>query len=301
MLWRRSRTHVPFEVACICGHPLRGARQRRHQVLPCPLCGRRIFVLPVSPFLNELPQEPEAKPPSRRRRLTWAMPVLAGALLLTLLGLAFLLLVPYLGRAPSAPEDKDPETLQRHINAGRDYMNEGRFHQRRPGLVTATDGRRLMQMYRQSSLLANLLGRSLQEVLQEAGLVRDDEEWKARFKQDYAGKAVVFDDLVKRDAAGRPALASYVVRAGDQTVRLALEDVSTLSMKEMPLNPPQRLLFGVRLAEVAREPGGGWVVRFQPDSGVLLTDTAATAAVFPGPLDDELIGLLQRQTDLVTR
>jgi len=36
--------------------------------------------------------------------------------------------------------------------------------------------------------------------------------------------------------------------------------------RNLPLDRPLRLLFGGNLSAVVREPGGGWVVRFDPAS-----------------------------------
>ena len=129
--------------------------------------------------------------------------------------------------------------------------------------------------------------------MQEAALVRNPDEWQARFENDYRGRAVIFDDVVRRDANGRPALSNYTVVVNKETARLALEDLKLL--QALPLPPPARMLFGARPAGCAREGGGGWVVRFEPDSGVLLTDQGAAASCCPAPLGRELEELLRRQ------
>jgi hypothetical protein len=85
------------------------------------------------------------------------------------------------------------------------------------------------------------------------------------------------------------------VRAGEVEARVALEDLTLL--RQLPLDPPRRWLFGVRLANCQREEGGVWVFRFEPESAVLLTDEAAAAACCPGPVDDELHEVLRRQDE----
>lgn len=75
-----------------------------------------------------------------------------------------------------------------------------------------------------------------------------------------------------------------------------LTDLTILS--RLPLERPYRVLFGARLASVGREAGGRLVVRFQPDSGVLLTDPGAVRACLLGqPPDDALSEVLRRQQD----
>ncbi len=94
-------------------------------------------------------------------------------------------------------------------------------------------------------------------------------------------------------------LGFYVVRGGDVEARVALEDVPLL--KQLPLDPPRRWLFGARLASCQREEGGVWVLRFEPQSAVLLTDEGAAAVCCPGPMDAELRAVLRRQQEWLER
>jgi hypothetical protein len=142
-------------------------------------------------------------------------------------------------------------------------------------------------------LLGRLSTRSLEEILRQASLARDEAEWQAEFQRDYHGKTVVFDDVVGRDDASRPFLTAHQVFAGDEKARLALEDLTLLH--DLPLEPSQRLLFGARLLRCGREKGGTWVVRFEPDSAVLLTDAGAAAACCPALIGDDVKEVLQRQ------
>ena len=153
-------------------------------------------------------------------------------------------------------------------------------------------------------MLARLSSRPLEQIVAEADLVRHDEEWKAQFAANYLGKTIVFDDEVRFDAAQRDdgrrrPLLRYRVTAAGREVRLALEDLSVL--ESLPLERPQRMLFGGRLSAVERGSGGQWVVRFDADSGVLLTDRGAAEAACPAPLDPALPDVLKRQTEWVGR
>jgi hypothetical protein len=308
-----SSVVVPYEVTCACGQAVRGARKRRHQVVPCPACGAPVFVLPRSPF----PAVPGAAPAAgggvalAAGRSPWLMPAVAGAVSLAVLLVLFLLSVPLLSR--HAPKGQTEETspagrLASAREAGRRARADGNYRlaQRElnaagelrdahPGLLAPAEDRRLTQLQRQSDLLARLLNRSLQEVVQEAALLRDRDEWQAKFADDYRGRAVLFDDVVRRDADGRPALSTYAVVVNKEAVRLALEDLKLL--QALPLAPPPRVLFGARLAGCAREEGGGWVIHFEPDSGVLLTDPGAAASCCPAPLGRELEEVLRRQEE----
>lgn len=172
-------------------------------------------------------------------------------------------------------------------------LNAALEHYRRHRETLDRDGAyRLEQLQRQADLLAHLLDRPLEEIVHQATQHRSDEEWNQKF-QDYRGRTVVFDDVLRLDATDRPVLATYVVRAGDIEARVALEDLTLL--RQLPLDPPRRWLFGARLASCRREQGGIWVLRFEPASGVLLSDEIAAAVCCPRPLDKDLIEVLKRQ------
>ncbi len=122
------------------------------------------------------------------------------------------------------------------------------------------------------------------------------EEREAHFNDRYRNKAVIFDDAVMRNATGRFELAVFEVRAPGEAARVELNDLKLLN--SLPLAEPQRMLFGARLARLAREERGGhgsWVIHLDPDSAVLLTEEDTAGACCPRPLDDDLRSVLQRQ------
>jgi hypothetical protein len=162
---------------------------------------------------------------------------------------------------------------------------------RHPQLLSKDETRQLAQLHRQATLLADLLTESLGELLSRAtGL--EEREWQAVFQRRYFGKAVLFDAEVRRDAAGQYQLG-YRLWAGLEPSRAAIEELQLLA--QLPLEKPQRLLFGARLAAIRREPPGIWVVRFAPGSGVLLTHPGAVTACLFNPPDGELRQVLQLQ------
>jgi hypothetical protein len=314
--WRRGVSPsasdlVPFQVVCPCGRPVLGRRQRQHQVLPCPSCGQPLFILPRSPWpVGKAAASVATSLAAGSRRPWWYLPVGAGVAALIVIGGVYLWLWTYLtprNPSPSATPVSSPlAAVREHLAAGQQALAEGHFRKARRLLLRAlelqgrgsplppAEQRLLVQLHRQADLLAALMGPSLQEVLQHGLRVRDEEEWQAQLA-DYRGRAVLFDDVVRHDAAGRPALAAYTVAAGGVPARVALEDVALL--QRLPLDPPRRMLFGARLDRVVREEGGAWVVHFQPDSGVLLTDPGAAAACLPAPLGDDVLEVLQRQQE----
>jgi hypothetical protein len=292
---------VPYEVSCLCGQPLRGRRQRSRQIASCPRCGRKHFILPSSPWLA--PAAAAGGPASRLnlRRLLIAI-VLGGALAM---GLSFLLIRPYLRRPVTRA---DARSL---LEAGEHQLREGNVHlalkelnaaleqrDRHPNALSREEHHRLEQLRRQTDLLARLLDRPLEEILLQAMQHRNDEEWREKFA-DYRGRTVVFDDVLRCDAQGRPVLGFYIVSVAGVEARVALEDLVLL--RRLPLDPPRRCLFGARLASCRREEGGIWVVRFEADSAVLLTDEDAAAACCPRPLDEELLAVLKRQDEWLRR
>ena len=300
----------PFAVACECGGAVSGLRRARPQTVRCPLCARPLFVLPRSrwpqPAGEQPPGAPPPTPPSPpgRRRRPWLMPLLAGAATLALVVGAFVVLLPMLTRPRPAPEGRPADEEVRRLQASaRRALAEGKYRQalrdadaakelsdRRPDALTRDERRDVVQLWRQSDVLARLLDVPLQEIVKQASLAPED-DWQPRFRELYQGRAVLFDDRLRYDVVGRAALHTYEVRLGDERVRLAVDELKVL--RPLPLEPTPRVLFGARLAQVGREPGG-WVVRFDPDSGVLFTDPDAALCV---PLDDELRTVLERQAE----
>ncbi len=240
------------------------------------------------------------------------MPLLAGGVTLGLCVTAFLAVLPFLLR-PANPAATVPRLtagqLNDRIDAGQRALADGTFNvavrelnaavelrDRQPDLLTPKQNRDLNQLQRQADLLVRLHSLPLQDVLKEAALTPGGEEWNGHFEKFHKGRTVLFDDVVRRDpATGQLGLACYEVWAGGAKAVVALDDLTILH--GLPLDPPPRLIFGARLLSVAREKGGVWVVRFEPDSGVLLTDPNAAAACWPVPPDRDVLRTLQRQQE----
>jgi hypothetical protein len=307
---------VPFEVACSCGQVARGIRQARFQVVTCAGCGEALFVLPVSAYsaggqasAPPAPGRPSYPLPFTFLAKPWGVPLLAAVLTLAGVTLVYAILLPRLKRP--APLVQTGPTLQeefdRHREAGLQALSEGSFrlaieqfdqarqlYEQHPQELRSSEGRRVIQLHREASLLAALLRKSLEEVLHEAAGVRQEDEWRAQFRENYLGRSVIFDDVVRREADGRCALGVYEVRVNGVPARLELGELKLL--QGLPLETPRRVLFGARVADIRREPPGVWVIRFAPESGVLLTSPEALAACSPLPLDGEMRQLLDQQT-----
>jgi DNA-directed RNA polymerase subunit RPC12/RpoP len=297
-----AEAEVAYEVSCACGKTLRGQRQQAHQIISCPNCGRKRFILPNSPW--QIPPGTAPARPAARFNLNRLLFVIAlgGALAMTLI---FMLVRPYL-RRPGAPGD-----IQALVSEGESRLRQGNVflalnefnaaleqRNRHSNALSREEHHRLEQLWRQTDLLSRLLDQPLEDIVMQARQHRNDDEWRAKFEY-YRGRTVVFDDVLRRDAEGRPVLGSYVVRADDIEARLALEELTLLG--QLPLDTPRRWLFGARLAGCGREAGGGWVVHFEPDSGVLVSDEIAAAVCCPPPLDKELLAVLKRQDEWLRR
>jgi hypothetical protein len=202
--------------------------------------------------------------------------------------------------------------IHSRIEAVRRSMHDGHFRTalkeldsveelctRYPDLLSHEEYFRLTLLQRQCDLMARLLNESLEEIIEQGLRVDNDGEWQEKFAADYRGRTVVFDDVLQRDAMGRLALRSYyVVQARGVNARVALEDIQLLS--RLPLEQPRRWLFGARLASCQREQGGVWVIRFDPESGVLVTDADEVLARQGFFLDEELIAVCKRQKQWIS-
>jgi hypothetical protein len=301
---------VPYEVACVCGTAARGIRQARHQVLTCASCGRKLFVLPFSPLppVASLPAGSTTPPAARipKGRGYWRLPLAAAGLTLLVVILTFAVL--FRRHVTLTAAARAPESIARHVDAGRKALAQGKFlvaateleaahtlRERYPERLSAGERRALTQLSHQARLLADLLPESLEEILRHAADLSDldDQEWQRVFTSRYRGKAVIFDADVHRDGSGQYYI-DYVVFVRDRRAKLDLAKVRLL--QDLPLGKTQRLLFGVRLAAMRAEAEGGWSVHFEPESGVLLTDLGAAAACCSQP-EQDLREVVERQTD----
>jgi hypothetical protein len=304
-----AESAVPFEVACACGRPVRGQRRSAHQVVPCPNCGQALFILPRGAWSSGVATRTGPATAPASHRLLWRLALAASAAAVLGVVLLYLVLSPYLSRRPNDPTaPQSAADVRQNFEAGRQALAGGNYHRGRqllgealnrrdqqPQGLNPEETRELRRLHRQAGLLARLLPLSLEELLHQGRRVNDDQEWADLFAEYYRGRTVLFDDVVRRNPAGKPVLAVYAVADDGVPARLALEDLTL--WQRVPLEPPPRLLFGACLKGLAREEGGAWVVRFEPDSGVLLTDPKVAATVCPAPLGPGLLDVLRQQAE----
>jgi hypothetical protein len=225
---------------------------------------------------------------------------LVGTGTFALVVLAFALTI-HLSKGRDSSSDNDPRSLSEHFDVGKKLFGQGQFHEavreldatlalhlKNPDSLSGADRKRLVQMHREAHLFIDLLSASLEDLLSQAAAEHDDREWRAVFADRYQGKSVIFFGGIRRDSTNHWML-DYDIFLGDKPARIDWESLQLLRI--LPLNESQRLLLGVRLAAVEPETGGSWVVRIQPDSGVLLTDADALANIFlrsPEGIDEVL-------------
>jgi hypothetical protein len=320
--WRPTpqqvRAPVPFEVVCYCNQTTQGLRQAKHQVVRCAHCGRNLFVLPYSPLPPLAPLADEkpgassfsiivvqAGGPRLQTRLV-------GVLGLVLAAGTMLSGILFFSCGPATPPEGDVRTLDHRLEAGKEFLRLGHFRLAAEEFQAARsrlERRDLTQLSRQANLFADALDWSptddvrkplpaeqqLSALLRKAPSAGDlvEREWQAQFARRYRGRALIFDATVHRDA-GR-----YYLRPPLQdNARKAWIDLSEVKLlHDLRVDWPCELLFGARLAGCRLEPPGQyWVFRFEPESGVLLTDASAVEAYFGMPLDAKRRKLLEQQT-----
>jgi hypothetical protein len=221
---------------------------------------------------------------------------------LAAIGTAVLLTRTHETSAPSTEAPPTQEQLERQVQDAWAALADGAYPraergfksaleiQRRLGNPSAVEQRRLNRLHRQASLLADLLAETPAAIVRQSiGLPEAD--WQEIFRQRYAGRAIVLDDAISRNTAGQYQYAFHIVVLNNEA-RIDLAQLRVL--RDLPLFQPQRMLIGMRLAGMRREPAGGWTILLDPDSGVLFTDVEMLAGLSI-PVDAELREVLKRQ------
>jgi hypothetical protein len=265
----------------------------------CGECERSVFVLARSPW----PSLDQPATQATARSSLWRRPLLAAVFTLVIVAAALVVLLGVLIR-----RDQSPEHPSAHMEAGRQAWTEGklrraadefdaarRLYLQNPSALSLSQARELEQCQRLAHLLADLLTESVGEILQRATRLQED-DWRAQFQQRYKGpgkaNAVIFAMQVHRNGAGQYE-HDWDLKLDNEKARMELGGLKVLHA--LPLEQPRQLLFGARLGSIAREQNGVWVVRFESDSGVLLTDLSAARARCPPDMAKELPALLEQQ------
>jgi len=302
---------IPYSVTCECGEVRQGDRTFQFQVLPCAVCGKKVLVFPASRFIEGMSYnsaEVTLLTELASSNWNWRKPLfIAGgiAFLVTAL-IAAMLIWGLTSRKDStsreAPQGVDlaPQSFRNGEKAVRDGdFQEAMFQlgagidelRRVPDALSPDNARRLRRLFNEVGIVQNLAFESIPEMLHPLP-GSTDRIWEQQFRTRYGGKSVMFDAMMHRTAAGAYIL-DYDISSPDGPVIIQWSQLTLLS--KLPLDDPQRMIFGVRLASAKRIVGGRWQIEFDPDSLVLITD----ADVFRGtslPPDVEMRDVLNRQS-----
>lgn len=297
--WISDGSPPAFELACECGASIRGQREKHPQVAACPACGTKRFILPRSPLPEVVVSLdlPDARASRRVAARVW-FAAIAAILLLAILGISAWLLNRTVKPGSLEPQLSDEEQLARNLSAGKAAMAEGAWHQaarefknalRFSDRMSTADRKRLNQQQRQAAILADLLSDSPAEIARQS-LGLPEREWREIFHDRYAGRSLILDDTVHRDASGQ---YHQDLKITLQNLDMKYDLASVKLLQSLPLQHPQRLLIGVRLTAV-RKGAAGWTIELDPDGGVLMTDEEMLAGLSV-PIDSALREVLKRQ------
>jgi hypothetical protein len=297
-----------FAIECACGAWARGYRQPRPQVLTCAGCRAPVFVYPAAASMfGPAPPPPASDWPALMR--FWLPPVAAAVLALAVVGVVIAAIVR--SHRPVTETDSGPDVsetraamlLNDRFAAAKAALEEGSYRLARdeidaarrliggyPNAIDSDRGRQLARWRRQADLLADLLPESVAEIVRFS-VGRADKEWESIFRERYAGRTVVLDARVFRDATGH-VQADYRLEAAGAAGAWDLDKLRLL--EPLPLQQPQRLVFGFRLRGIRRLARDNWAVVPDPNSGVFLTDPIVLTGLSV-PADNELIDVLRRQ------
>jgi hypothetical protein len=195
------------------------------------------------------------------------------------------------------------EQAEQHYQSGQAAINAGLFHESAHELSTALElaqqnwpaARRheVFQLQRQAGIVADLLTEAPAEIIRNS-LGVPDLEWQAIFARNYAQRSIILDDTIHKDASGYH--LGFQMRVAGRNAHWDLSQLSVL--KSIDLFQPRRIVLGLRLAEIRREPNGGWLVLPEPDSGVLFTDPRFFLGLSVA-LDREMEQVLKTQKEWV--
>ncbi|MBY0396312.1 MAG: hypothetical protein K2X91_07560 [Thermoleophilia bacterium] len=204
----------------------------------------------------------------------------------------------------SAWRSELPGIAERGRAEGLVALEEGRFDAARQLLVPArravdilggdydpTAASAIRQAANEIAILTDLAPNSLEAMLEEAAR-SDPEDWARTFDTLYKGRAIIVEDQFQEvpDGSGRGRYDLYyrILRPGEGTKpdsvgRIDLRGFALVESRTARVD--DYVLFGARLASFQFDHDANqWVVRLEPDSGVVMTHRKALDALkWPGP------------------
>jgi hypothetical protein len=209
---------------------------------------------------------------------------------LAVLGVVALVLGTFAVRFRSERFAELPQVAREGREAGIEALAAARFDVARQRLETAAralerlrdpDAPAVRQVAREAAIFADLAGRGLEEIVDQAANHTDSTEW---FETLYRDRAILVDDVVPDDPAQG---LNYLILAGRRRGRLDLAGFTLLADKK----PGDPVTFGARLRSIRLDNDDVWRITLQPDSGVFLTHEASWKAfeAIGGPAHSALV------------
>lgn len=137
----------------------------------------------------------------------------------------------------------------------------------------------------EAAIITQLATASLEEILEQASRA-DPKEWTKEFERLYRGRSVIMDVHVtgvpNGQGEGAYALDYRVFRAGEGGAPQSMGRVDTTGFRLFELIKPKvgdRLTFGARLGSFQFDGRDEWLVKFEPESGVIMTHAKALEAL----------------------
>lgn len=190
--------------------------------------------------------------------------------------------------------DRLPQVADTNFNRGKEALSRGEFDGAKQMLATAANAfERLggkdertpeaQQLAREAAIYADQSSKSPKEILDDAALT-PPADWPRRFEIHYQGRSVIIASSIEdlpgagvSDGGYKLALEVYGGR-GPTPARTASFDLSGFKLfesRQHAVGDP--VIFGARL-DALEYRDGEWKFRFQPNSGVLITDFDALKA-----------------------
>ena len=191
-----------------------------------------------------------------------------------------------------------PRWVERGRTEGIEALDRGEFDKARMILSRAREGvdslggeiegaDAIRQAAAEADLIANLVPKTLEDILDEAARYPDADDWPGHFRSMYKGRSIVVDSTVRREGragglADKPADLDYRVLSrgpgGPRVARISLQGV--VLFENLNLRAGDRVVFGARLESLSPEgDGSGWVFTLEPNSAGVMTHLKALSAL----------------------
>jgi hypothetical protein len=174
-------------------------------------------------------------------------------------------LVAEIGRTEGLPalDAGDFDTAHRKLGEAR------RAVERLGGAYEGAD--EIIQAAKEAAIYVDLIPSPLEQIMNEAARAENDASWQDTFKALYKGRSTILD--------GNVADYRILARSGPSGQRVGRIDTTDFALlKDVKPQPGEStFVFGARLGSITLE-GGQWIVRLEPQSGVVMRHWKALEA-----------------------